>query len=79
MGVDGCPFGVSFVGEASIDIGGPYREAISQICTELQSTALPLLIPSPNQKNDSGQFREKWTVNPGANTIIHLVIFFSYI
>ena len=71
------PFSVQFVGEAAIDVGGPYREAISQMCTELQSGALPLLIPSPNQKNDSGQFREKWVLNPGANTLIHMVhIFF---
>lgn len=71
---DTNPFSVQFVGEAAIDVGGPYREAISQMCTELQSGALPLLIPSPNQKNDSGQFREKWVLNPGANTLIHMVI-----
>ena len=70
---DDNPFSVQFIGEASIDIGGPYREAISQICTELQSTALPLVIPSPNQKNDTGQFREKWVLNPGSNTLIHMV------
>ena len=75
---DENPFSVQFIGEASIDIGGPYREAISQICSELQSSALPLLLPSPNQKNDSGQFREKWVLNPSANTLIHTVflIFF---
>eukprot|EP00331_Platyophrya_macrostoma_P025521 CAMPEP_0176435218 /NCGR_PEP_ID=MMETSP0127-20121128/17175_1 /TAXON_ID=938130 /ORGANISM="Platyophrya macrostoma, Strain WH" /LENGTH=834 /DNA_ID=CAMNT_0017818171 /DNA_START=562 /DNA_END=3067 /DNA_ORIENTATION=+ len=69
---DQNPFTVQFVGEASIDAGGPYREAVSQLCTELQSGALPLLIPSPNQKNDSGQFREKWVLNPSANSLIHL-------
>lgn len=73
VGKDAQPFAVQFVGEAAIDVGGPYREAISQICTELQSTALPLLIPSPNQKNDSGQFREKWVLNPSANSIVHYV------
>ena len=56
---DQNPFNVAFVGEASIDVGGPYREAISQMCTELQSNALPLMIPSPNQKNDSGQFQRE--------------------
>lgn len=56
---DIAPFNVDFIGEASIDVGGPYRDVISQICIELQSTALPLFIPSPNQKNDSGQNREK--------------------
>lgn len=54
VGKDKGPFSVQFVGEASIDVGGPYREAISQMCTELQSGALSLLIPSPNQKNDGG-------------------------
>ena len=68
---DQNPFNVGFIGEASIDAGGPYREAVSQMCTELQSGALPLLIPSPNQKNDSGQFREKWVLNPSANSLIH--------
>ena len=73
------PFSVQFVGEAAIDVGGPYREAISQMCTELQGSGLPLLIPSPNQKNDSGQFREKWVLNPSANTLIHSVRDFFFL
>jgi hypothetical protein len=32
---DQNPFNVTFIGEASIDVGGPYRETISQICVEL--------------------------------------------
>ena len=69
------PFTTAFVGEGSIDVGGPYREAISQMCTELQSTALPLLIPSPNQKHDNGLFREKWVLNPSAQTTTHMKMF----
>jgi hypothetical protein len=65
-------FMASFIGEASIDAGGPYRECLSTIYTELQSNALTLFIPTPNQKNDSGSFREKWTVNPGAMSNIEL-------
>ena len=68
-------FNVTFVGEASIDAGGPYREALSQICTEMQSSCLPLFIPSPNQKNESGLFREKWIVNPSAKSITHLEMY----
>ena len=59
-------FSASFTGEGSIDAGGPYRECLSTIYSELQSNALSLFIPTPNQKNDTGSFREKWTVNPGA-------------
>ena len=68
-------FTVNFVGEASIDAGGPYRECLSQAFSELQSSALSLFIPSPNQKNESGSFREKWVVNPGANSIIELEMY----
>ena len=59
-------FNASFLGEASIDAGGPYRECLTSAYSELQSSSLSLFIPTPNQKNDSGSFREKWTVNPGA-------------
>ena len=68
-------FSASFQGEASIDAGGPYRECLSTIFTELQSSALSLFIPTPNQKNDSGSFREKWTVNPGAISNTELEMF----
>jgi len=68
-------FNVTFVGEASIDAGGPYREALTQACSELQSSALPLFIPSPNQKNESGLFREKWIINPSAKSTTHLEMF----
>ena len=68
-------FTVSFVGEASIDAGGPYRECLSQAFSELQSGALSLFIPSPNQKNESGSFREKWIVNPGAKSITELEMY----
>ncbi len=68
-------FNVTFIGEASIDAGGPYREALTQACAELQSSALPLFIPSPNQKNESGLFREKWIINPIAKSTTHLEMF----
>lgn len=37
-------------GEGATDAGGPYRESISTLCSELQSSALPLLIPTPNAR-----------------------------
>ena len=68
-------FNVTFQGEASIDAGGPYRECLAQAATELQSSALTLFIPSPNQKSDSGSFREKWIINPSANSITELEMY----
>ncbi|KAG8348662.1 putative ubiquitin-transferase [Trypanosoma vivax] len=55
---------VSFVGEGADDIGGPYRESISQLCSELMGPSLPLFIPSANQITDIGDSREAFVVNP---------------
>jgi hypothetical protein len=37
-----------FKGEKSIDEGGPFRESVTDMCTELQSKALDLFIPCSN-------------------------------
>ncbi len=60
------PFSVKFKGEGGIDAGGLFRETLDQLCDELQSSCLPLLVPTPNNKTAFGEFREKWTVNPSA-------------
>ena len=52
--VDSQILKVEFKGEGSIDAGGPYRETLTNICNELQSAVLPLLIPTPNNKNNHG-------------------------
>jgi hypothetical protein len=43
-------FKVEFEGEGATDAGGPYRELLSNLVEEAQSTALPLLIPTPNRE-----------------------------
>ena len=68
-------FNAQFSGEGSIDAGGPYRECLSSIYSELQSNVLSLFIPTANQKNDTGSFREKWTINPGALSIVELEMY----
>ncbi|CAI2369874.1 unnamed protein product [Moneuplotes crassus] len=64
-----------FVGEGSIDDGGPYRETISNMTDELHSQYLPLLIPTQNNKNDHGFGRDLWTVNPAATSPTHLEMY----
>lgn len=76
--VDSQIFKVEFKGEGSIDAGGPYRETLTNICNELQSTVLPLLIPTPNNKNNHGQYRECWMVNPSATSPAHLEMFMYF-
>lgn len=68
-------FRVSYRGEAASDAGGPYNEAISNICDELQSSFLRLLVPIPNQTNNMGENRDCWIVNPSATSKIEQEMF----
>jgi hypothetical protein len=52
-------FSVNFLGEGSIDVGGPYRDCITQLCGDLMSDTVPLFIRAPNRRNDVGLNREK--------------------
>ena len=61
-------FRVTYRGEAATDAGGPYNEVISNICDELQSTFLHLLIPTPNNTHNMGENRDCWIVNPSATS-----------
>ena len=45
------PWQYRFTGEKGYDIGGLTREGIDEIACELQSPALTLLIPTPNNRN----------------------------
>ena len=69
---DKFPFKAKFKGEGGIDAGGLFRETIDQICEELQSASLPLLVPTPNNKTAYGEYREKWTISPSASQPHHL-------
>lgn len=56
---------VILAGEQAIDAGGPYRESFGMYCQELQSSAMPLLLPTPNGRHAIGQHRDQWLLNPG--------------
>ena len=57
-----------FMGEGSEDAGGPFRDALESMASELMSPVLPLLIKSSNNRNDSGSFRECYILNPEPTT-----------
>jgi hypothetical protein len=59
---------VTFVGESADDYGGPFRDSLTQLCAELQSSQIPLFIPVPNQVNAVGENRDKFIANPMCNT-----------
>lgn len=47
-GINDRAFKVYFRGEGSIDDGGPLRETYDFACNELQSSSLPVLVPTAN-------------------------------
>ncbi|KAG5484106.1 hypothetical protein LSCM1_05961 [Leishmania martiniquensis] len=55
---------VSFYGEGADDVGGPYRECLTQMCAELMSTSLTLFLPSANMTSELGEVRDSYVVNP---------------
>ena len=57
---------VKFVGEASDDYGGPYREALTNICAELQSDVGGLLVLCPNGQHSIGSNRSSYTIKPSS-------------
>ncbi|CBZ24835.1 conserved hypothetical protein [Leishmania mexicana MHOM/GT/2001/U1103] len=55
---------VSFYGEGADDVGGPYRECLTQMSAELMSTSLALFLPSANMASELGEVRDSYVVNP---------------
>ena len=66
---------VKFVGESVDDCGGGYSESIAEMCDELQNGSLPLLIQTPNGRDDTGVNRDCFIINPLATSHTHLSMF----
>ena len=70
-GTDDKIFDVDFDGESAIDAGGPYRETLTNMVSELETPSLPLLIKTVNNRMDHGSYREAFTLNPSATSPTH--------
>ncbi|CAH0390182.1 unnamed protein product [Bemisia tabaci] len=66
---------VKFVGESVDDCGGGYNESIAEMCDELENGSLPLLIPTPNGRDEAGANRDCFLLNPDAKTPLHQRMF----
>ena len=66
---------VNFQGEASVDAGGPFRESLDNIAKELETDQVPLLIKSSNNRNDHGNNRDCFIVNPSSRSPTHLEMY----
>ena len=52
-----------YIGMHSTDQGGPYRDSITRICSDICSTRLSLFILCPNGRTNSGLNRDCWIPN----------------
>lgn len=66
-----CTPPVSSPGESVDDCGGGYSESIAEICEELQNGLTPLLIVTPNGRDESGANRDCYLFNPAARAPVH--------
>lgn len=74
MGGEGRTWKANFIGEGSIDAGGPFRESLSDATADIHSAHLGLFLPCANQKSGlSGDVdgmagihnMDKFVPNPG--------------
>lgn len=69
------PFRVRLAGEASDDLGGPFREAIAEACMDLAYGPAALLSPTPNSANATGSHRDCWLPKPEATSAREMKLF----
>ena len=68
-------YSIKFIGESSIDGGGPYRDSISNVFNEMESGLVPLLIKSPNNRNEHGEYRDCFVIDPKSTSPSHLEMY----
>jgi hypothetical protein len=55
-------FHVHFKGERSVDVGGPYREVLTQILVDMERDGV--LVPTSNNRDKVGTFQDRLIPNP---------------
>ncbi|MEJ1285487.1 hypothetical protein NN561_016481 [Cricetulus griseus] len=66
---------VKLVGEGADDAGGVFDDTITEMCQELETGVVDLLIPSPNATAEVGYNRDRFLFNPSACLDEHLMQF----
>jgi len=72
-------FKVKFIGEGSDDYGGPFREAITNMCAELQSETSKLFVLTPNGQQGAGNNRSAFTVRPSTSNAPEVLAQFAFL
>ncbi|XP_072108525.1 probable E3 ubiquitin-protein ligase HERC1 isoform X1 [Mobula birostris] len=63
---------VKLIGEGADDAGGVFDDTITEMCQELETGVVDLLIPTPNGVAEVGSNRDRFLLNPSACTEDHL-------
>ncbi|XP_020630073.1 probable E3 ubiquitin-protein ligase HERC1 isoform X4 [Orbicella faveolata] len=66
---------VNLLGEGADDAGGVFDDTITEMCQELQSYVVKLLIPTPNSITEVGYNRDRFLLNPAASSDSDLELF----
>nr|XP_057932865.1 probable E3 ubiquitin-protein ligase HERC1 isoform X3 [Doryrhamphus excisus] len=66
---------VKLVGEGADDAGGVFDDTITEMCQELETGVVDLLIPSPNATAEVGYNRDRFILNPSACLDEHMLQF----
>ncbi|XP_047196036.1 probable E3 ubiquitin-protein ligase HERC1 [Hippoglossus stenolepis] len=66
---------VKLVGEGADDAGGVFDDTITEMCQELETGVVDLLIPSPNATAEVGYNRDRFLFNPSACQDEHMLQF----
>ncbi|XP_069137757.1 probable E3 ubiquitin-protein ligase HERC1 isoform X1 [Argopecten irradians] len=66
---------VKLIGEGADDAGGVFDDTITEMCQELETGVVPVLISTPNSQNDSGNNRDRLLLNPSLTTEEDLALF----
>ena len=77
---DRRPFSVTFRSEGACDCGGPMRDLITDVCEELMSDAVPILVPTSNNTSKVEPFTDCYRLNPFLTEAHWLkkLVFFGY-
>jgi hypothetical protein len=66
---------VRFVGEDSIDVGGPYRETLQHMVDDLENGIVPLLKKTTNMTKNHGNDRDCFIISDECHTPTHKEMF----
>jgi len=58
-----------------MDYGGPFRDSLVNICTELEEGVLSLIVKSPNNRNEHGTNRDCYVLNSQATSPTEMELF----